>query len=427
MDYTDIIQKSLDYIEENLRAELTAGELAGQAGFSLYHYYRVFQSATGMPVMQYIQRRRLLHGVYAIRSGSRGIDAALSYGFDTYPGFYRAFLREFGCTPSAFIRSHRARRPCRIDLKQEEHMTITPKKAAQILKNWDLAEEPLAAVYCDGTGNSKDNAYYVGNSYVLKATANLGRLKKHAGLSRALESAGLQAASCVPTADGREFVADGELYFCLTRRVPGHQMQTADLYADADNARFLGGIIGRLHQALEGLEEYVSDADLFATVRDWALPGAKDALGLDDAFCRKYLEDFGALVPKLPVQIIHRDPNPANIIRSGDRWGFIDFELSERNIRIYDPCYAATAVLSESFGGDHDRWPALCREIMAGYDSIAALTDEERRAIPYVILANQLVCVAWFAGQEKYADLFRTNVAMTHFILTHFHELDMSL
>lgn len=51
MDNRAIIQKSLDYIEENLRSEITAVELAKTAGFSLFHYYRLFQQATGMPVM----------------------------------------------------------------------------------------------------------------------------------------------------------------------------------------------------------------------------------------------------------------------------------------------------------------------------------------------------------------------------------------
>ena len=83
MDNRKIIQKSLDYIEENLQAQITAAELAQKANFSLFHYYRLFQQATGLPVMQYILRRRLLHGVYAMKQGSTKTDAALRYGVDT--------------------------------------------------------------------------------------------------------------------------------------------------------------------------------------------------------------------------------------------------------------------------------------------------------------------------------------------------------
>ena len=179
MENRALIQKSLDYIEDNLQAEITAAELAEQAGFSLFHYYRLFQQATGFPVMQYILRRRLLHGVYAIRQGSTKVDAAFRYGFDTYAGFYKAFCREFGATPSVFITSRRAKRPYRVDLTKEETMTVTHKKIAQMLKHWDLTGEAVTDIYHDGTGNKNENAYYVGEQFVLKFTCNLGKLKKH--------------------------------------------------------------------------------------------------------------------------------------------------------------------------------------------------------------------------------------------------------
>ena len=98
------------------------------------------------------------------------------------------------------------------------------------------------------------------------------------------------------------------------------------------------------------------------------------------------------------MQIIHRDPNPANIICGKDKWGFIDFELSEKNMRIYDVCYSATAILSESFSADDEiklkKWIEIYKNIIWGYDSVAKLTEDEREAIPYVLLANQFVCVA---------------------------------
>ena len=188
------------------------------AGFSLFHYYRLFQQATGMPVMQYILRRRLLHGIYAIKQGSTKIDAALLYGFDTYAGFYKAFCREFGSTPSEFLQSSRAKRPYRIDITKEEHMTVTYKKAAQILKHWNLEGETITDIYYDGTGNKNDNACYVGEKYVLKFTANLGKLKKHIEVSKALHSIGLLSAVPAPTIDGAEFIGQTKRLFCARQR-----------------------------------------------------------------------------------------------------------------------------------------------------------------------------------------------------------------
>ena len=421
MDNRTIIQQGLDYIEENLQTEISAAELADMAGFSLFHYYRLFQQATGLPVMQYILRRRLLHGVYAIKQGSTKTDAALSFGFDTYAGFYKAFCREFGSTPSEFLRSSRAKRPYRIDITREEHMTITHKKAAQILKHWNLEGETLADIYYESTGTKNDNACYVGENYVLKFTANLGKLKKHIEVSKALHSIGLLSAIPIPAADGAEYISDGEVYFYLTRRLPGAQM-VSHSFGEGDG-RFVGEIIGQLHLALSRIQDCVSEADLLATIRDWALPRAKATLKLSDAFCKEYLDTFSDLYPRLPRQIIHRDPNPGNIICSNDQWGFIDFDLAERNARIYDPCYAATAVLSETFEQGKEKWLDICRDILRGYDSVAHLTEDERRAIPYTILANQFICVAWFSDQDKYAELLETNKKMTAWLIERFEEL----
>ena len=172
------------------------------AGFSLFHYYRLFQQATGMAVMHYIQRRRLLHGVYAMKQGIGKTDAALAYGFDTYAGFYKAFCREFGATPSGFLKSSRAKRPYRIDIIREEHMMITHKKAARILTHWNLGDAAITDIYYEGTGNKNDSAVYVGEEFVLKYTVNFGKLEKHIEVSKALSSIGLLSAVPVPTADG---------------------------------------------------------------------------------------------------------------------------------------------------------------------------------------------------------------------------------
>ena len=109
MNQIEVIQSSIDYIEENLKAEITASELAERAGFSMFHFYRLFQAEMGMPIMQYILHRRLLNGIYEIAQGRKKIDVAQEYGFDTYTGFYKAFQREIGFTPAFFLENHKAK------------------------------------------------------------------------------------------------------------------------------------------------------------------------------------------------------------------------------------------------------------------------------------------------------------------------------
>lgn len=126
----------------------------------------------------------------------------------------------------------------------------------------------------------------------------------------------------------------------------------------------------------------------------------------------------------------HRDPNPSNIIVSQDEWGFIDFELSEKNLRIYDPCYAAVAILSESFDEKDQaklsKWLEIYRNILWGYDSVVKLTNEECAALPYVVMADQLVSTACFSEQDKYTELFMINKRMTQWLITIFDKLKIN-
>jgi len=425
----EVIQSSIDYIEENLKAEITASELAEQAGFSMFHFYRLFQAETGMPIMQYILHRRLLNGIYEIAQGRKKIEVAQEYGFDTYAGFYKAFQREIGFTPASFLKNYKALKPYPIRLQKEEHIMVTHKKIAEILKCWNMENETITDVYYEGSGNRNENAYYIGERHVLKVTANLGKLKKHMELTAAIESVGLNTATLVNTSQDEVYVKEGELYFYLTKRVEGKQILAGELYQDdyKEKARFIGEIIGQLHLALKQVEAAVEENTLAETVKNWALPKTKEAMALSDSFCEEFERVFPELFEKLPRQIIHRDPNPGNILCSEDKWGFIDFELSERNVRIYDVCYAATAILSESFFADDEtklkKWVEIYKNIIWGYDSVAKLTEDEREAIPYMLLANQFVCVAWFSEQEKYLEIFKTNKKMTKWLIENFEEL----
>ena len=427
--YRQIIQDSIDYIEDNLKTELSAQELSDRAGFSLFHYYRVFQTAVGLPVMQYVLRRRLLNAIYEISLGEKMIDVALQYGFETHGGFYKAFVREFGCTPTRYLTQYKAKKPYRINIFEEEHVMVSHKKATEILKNWGMEKESVSDIYYEGTGNRNESAYYVGNDYVLKFSANLGKLKSHITISKALENVGLSAATPVVTKAGEEYAVDGELYFCLTKRLAGAQMKPRAMYEEAstDKARFVGEIIGQLSLALANVETLVEEVNIYERVTGWAIPQLVGKLTGADKVFEMYESVFGMLYEVLPKQVIHRDPNPGNIILSGEKWGFIDFELSEKNVRIFDPCYAATAILSESFEeGDEEKlkkWIQIYKNIMYGYDDVVKLTAEEKQALPYVVFSNQLLALAWFAGQEKFAELYETNKKMTEWLVTVFEEL----
>ena len=416
------VQKTLDYIEINVKEDITAEELAGIAGYSVFHFYRLFQSAIGVPVMQYILRRKMLHAICEIGSGRKKNDVIFEYGFETYSGFYRSFIRETGYTPAEYLQRFKAKKPYKINILQEEHIMVSKKVIAEVLENWNLQDEKVTDIIFPGTGEISDTEKYVGDDLVIKYTPNFGNARKAIDISNALESVGLSAPTVVLTKEGREYVERGELYFMLSKRISGERIMASKLYLDdyEAKARFIGEIVGQLDLALAKIDIIADEAELAKTVREWAVPALKDKLEIDSAFMEDIAAKFSSFYEELPRQLIHRDPNPSNIILAKDKWGFIDFELSERNARIFDPCYAATAILSETFEVGNDalltRWNAVMKEIMYGYDSVVKMTEKEKEAIPYMILANQFVSTAFFAGKDKYENQYATNKMMTEWI-----------
>ena len=424
-----IIQKSIDYIEDNLKTDITAKELSEMAGFSMFHYYRLFQSAVGLPVMQYITRRRLLNALYDMHCGEKMVIVALNYGFETQAGFYKAFIREFGYTPTEFLNMSKKKKPYRINLFKEEHIMVSHKKLKEVLQNWGLENEKLTDVVYAETGNISESACYVGDNYIIKFSPNLGNIEKHISLSQAIESIGLSTATPIKTVEGKFVAASEELYFYVTRRLEGKQLKASTMYFEdyMPKARFIGEIVGQLSVALSKVDVITNQANIFKSAKEWAIPALSGKMDLPKSFVEMYEKEFGEIYESLPQQIIHRDPNPGNIILCGDSWGILDFDLSERNIRIFDPCYTATAILSESFVADDtdklNQWIMIYKNILYGYDEVVKLSDNEWKAIPYVVITNQLISTAWFSEQEKYRELYETNKKMTEWMLHNFDDM----
>lgn len=130
------------------------------------------------------------------------------------------------------------------------------------------------------------------------------------------------------------------------------------------------------------------------------------------------------LLASLPRQLVHGDLNPGNILLTEEGFGVIDFELAQQNVRIFDPCYAATAILSESFDR-RDKWLAIYHQLFSGYDQICPMTFQERQAVPYLIMANQLAFIAWFARQENLPDILSTNLNMMRWLMERFDQLTL--
>jgi len=82
-------------------------DVADRAGFSLFHFMRVFQSFTGYTLKGYIRERRLSEAAKELLHSKRKVqELASDYGFESSETFIRAFKKEFRNTPDKFRRNN---------------------------------------------------------------------------------------------------------------------------------------------------------------------------------------------------------------------------------------------------------------------------------------------------------------------------------
>ncbi len=99
----EAIQKTLDYMEENIGNEITIEQLSKIAALSPFYYQRLFSRLVKKPVREYIKLRRLAHASEMLQDGrTRILDIALDCGFGSHETFTRAFKNAYGMTPEQY-------------------------------------------------------------------------------------------------------------------------------------------------------------------------------------------------------------------------------------------------------------------------------------------------------------------------------------
>ena len=95
--YIQRINTVIGYIRENLNDDLSLDMLAKVAGFSPFHFHRLFKSITGETINEIVVRLRLERAVALLRSAPKLsiTDAAFACGFKSVSVFSRAFKKQY--------------------------------------------------------------------------------------------------------------------------------------------------------------------------------------------------------------------------------------------------------------------------------------------------------------------------------------------
>lgn len=100
MEWLDRMNDALAYLEGNLAGEIEMSEIARLACCSAYHFQRLFSYIAGVPLAEYIRRRRMTLAAFDLQNGARVVDVAFRYGYDSPTSFNRAFQSVHGIAPS---------------------------------------------------------------------------------------------------------------------------------------------------------------------------------------------------------------------------------------------------------------------------------------------------------------------------------------
>lgn len=92
-----------NYIQEHCTEDLCLDDVAALAGFSKYHFTRLFKTFTGTSFYKYLNKKRIEHAEKLLVDPQLSItEVALQSGFSSLSAFIRMFKLIKDCTPTEF-------------------------------------------------------------------------------------------------------------------------------------------------------------------------------------------------------------------------------------------------------------------------------------------------------------------------------------
>lgn len=246
-------------------------------------------------------------------------------------------------------------------------------------------------------------------SYVLKRKGNLDQIIAEVKLLTTLSKYNIKVQQPLKTLEGEYFISYGNTYYCMYEYLTGSAPELKNIDQLKLLASDIGKEIAKLHQALSKLHTEIQfiERNLYMGIYKWAIPTIEKSQVANSKviqLMKQLKPDIEKILPSLPKQIIHRDTHLSNLVFEKNSFrGFLDFEIAEVNIRIFDICYCLTSILSELFANERlkKQWFSLINPIVEGYNNQNSLTQEERSALWYVMLAIQVIFMTYFISSPE--------------------------
>ena len=126
------LNRLMEHIEAHLSDDLDVAGMGRALGTTEYHLRRMFSSLAGMPLSEYVRRRRMTVAAADVVAGAPLLDVAVRFGYGSAEAFARAFRAVHGASP-AHVREHggplRTQPQLRLRLTVEGNMTMDTRIA----------------------------------------------------------------------------------------------------------------------------------------------------------------------------------------------------------------------------------------------------------------------------------------------------------
>lgn len=285
----------------------------------------------------------------------------------------------------------------RIIIEQRKGYEIMNFNVQKIINEWAIEEKDVRQIY--------DSAWQVGENTVLKTYKDVNMLQRNIKVLNILDRMGIPVGGIVLTKDKKTYAKDNEYYYILTNKLSGSNI--TDIHKNTVIASEMGCVLAKLHKVFKVCETQDDfwNNSLLKEMKGWI----KDVFVknnwnyIDENKFDDTVKNLENLYDKLPVQLIHRDVHLGNFLfDKGSFSGYIDFDLSQKNIRIFDLCYFMLGLMSEEELLDitEEQWFGILEHLFDGYERECRLFVEEKLAVPYVMESIEFLFAAWFMEQN---------------------------
>ena len=100
LEISPILSRALSYINDNLLTLNSVEEIAERLSVSTPYLFKLFKQQLKISPKRYINLKRLHHAKRMLISGRKPSTVYLECGLDSYVGFYKQYLKQFGYSPS---------------------------------------------------------------------------------------------------------------------------------------------------------------------------------------------------------------------------------------------------------------------------------------------------------------------------------------